>query len=94
MTGAMAYLRTSRDVLALPVHDSLIVPQSGVRHAGAALDSAFSYFAKVRVRWDVQCAPDLPDPRLRTRYSRSKRRGALHKAAAAQWGVWRQPGRL
>jgi hypothetical protein len=60
MTGAMEYLRTSRGVLALPVHDSLIMPQSGVGHAGGALDSAFGYFAKVRVRWDMQCAPDIP----------------------------------
>jgi hypothetical protein len=39
---------------------SLIMPQSGVRHVGGALDSAFSYFAKVRVRWDMQSAPDMP----------------------------------
>jgi hypothetical protein len=60
MTGAIEYLRTSRGVLALPVHDSLIVPQSGVGYVGGAFDGAFGYFAKVRVRWDMQCAPDIP----------------------------------
>ena len=60
MSGAIGYLRTSRGVLALPVHDTLIVPQSGVGHVGGAFDGAFGYFAKVRVRWDMQCAPDIP----------------------------------
>ena len=59
MTGAMEYLRRSRGVLALPVHDSLIVPQSGVGHVGGAFDGAFGYFAKVRVRWTVEQAPDV-----------------------------------
>jgi hypothetical protein len=61
MTGAIEYLRTNRGVLALPVHDSLIVPQSGVGYVGGAFDGAFGHFAKVRVRWDMQCAPaDIP----------------------------------
>jgi len=56
LTGAMESLRKGRGLLALPVHDSLIVPQSGVGHVGAALDGAFSYFAKVRMRWTVKTA--------------------------------------
>jgi len=40
--------------------DSLIVPRSAVGHVGGALDSAFSYAAaKVRVRWEVEVAPDV-----------------------------------
>jgi hypothetical protein len=58
ITGAMDVLR-SRGVLVLPIHDSLLVPRSGVGHAGGALDSAFSYFAKVRIKWTVQTAPGL-----------------------------------
>ncbi len=60
MGGALAYLRNSRGVLALPIHDSLIVPRSGLRYAGGALESAFSYIAKVRVRWTVDVAPEMP----------------------------------
>lgn len=57
LTGAMEYLRTGRGVLALPVHDSLIVPQSGVGHVGGGFDGAFSHVAKLRVRWTVETAP-------------------------------------
>lgn len=55
ITGAMHVLR-SRGVLALPIHDSLLVPRSGVGYAGGALDSAFGYFAKVRIEWTVKVA--------------------------------------
>ena len=58
LTGAMMYLRTARGVLALPIHDSLIVPRSGVRYVGGALDAAFSWAAKVRIRWTVDTAPE------------------------------------
>jgi hypothetical protein len=58
--GAMQYLRSARGILALPIHDSLIVPQSGVGYAGGALESAFSYFAKARVRWTVDRGADMP----------------------------------
>ncbi len=56
---ALMYLRTSRGVLGLPIHDSLIVPRSGVGHAKAGLQSAFSYFAKTRVRLTVEQAPEM-----------------------------------
>ncbi len=57
LTGAMRYLRTVRGVLSLPLHDGLLVPLSGAGHVGAALESAFSRFAGVRVRWRVETAP-------------------------------------
>jgi hypothetical protein len=50
--GAMRYLRTD-GVLALPIHDSLIVPRSGVGHAKDGLIGAFATLAKVRVRLTV-----------------------------------------
>jgi hypothetical protein len=59
LTGAMDVLR-SRGVLALPIHDGLLVPRSGSGHASAALDSAFRYFAKVSVRWTVDAPPETP----------------------------------
>ncbi len=55
----MQYLRSVRNVLALPIHDSLIVPRSTVARVGGALDGVFSYAAKVRVRWEVEVAPDM-----------------------------------
>jgi hypothetical protein len=55
ITGAMDVL-WGRGVLALPIHDSLIVPHSAARYVGGALDSSFEYFAKVRVRWTVEGA--------------------------------------
>jgi hypothetical protein len=51
-TEAMSVLR-SRGILALPMHDGLMVSVSDKGHVGAALDSAYSYFAKVRIRWTV-----------------------------------------
>ena len=51
LTGAMEYLRGSRGVLALPMHDGLIVPVSGAGYVGGGLDGAFPWAAKVRVRW-------------------------------------------
>ena len=57
LTGAMEYLRASRGVLALPMHDGLIVPLSGERHVGGGLDGAFATLAKVRVRWTIK-GPD------------------------------------
>ena len=60
LTGAMQYLRRDRGGLALPVHDSLIVPRSGVGHAKGGLDGAFATLAKVRVRLTVDMAPDIP----------------------------------
>jgi hypothetical protein len=50
LTGAMSYLRNSRGVLALPIHDSLLVPRSGLGYVRGGLEGAFGYFAKVRVR--------------------------------------------
>jgi hypothetical protein len=57
--GAMRYVRTD-GVLALPIHDSLIVPRSRVAHATRGLIGAFATLAKVRVRLTVDQAPDLP----------------------------------
>ena len=59
LTGAMSVLR-SRGILALPMHDGLLVPVSGAGHVGSALDSAYSYFAKVRIRWKVTPGPGMP----------------------------------
>jgi hypothetical protein len=60
LTGAMEYLQGSRGVLALPVHDSLIVPVSGLGHVGGALHGAFSWAAnRVRVRWTVAMVPNV-----------------------------------
>jgi hypothetical protein len=58
LTGAMSVLH-SRGILARPMHDGLLVPVSGAGHVGSALDSAYSYFAKVRVRWKVSPAPGM-----------------------------------
>ena len=52
LTGAMSVLR-SRGILALPMHDGLLVPASGTGHVGSALVSSYSCFAKVRVTWKV-----------------------------------------
>jgi hypothetical protein len=52
LTGAVGVLR-SHGILELPMHDGLLLPMSGAGHVGSALDSAYSYFAKVRVRWTV-----------------------------------------
>jgi hypothetical protein len=60
LTGAMQYLRTVHGVLALPIHDSLIVPRWGVGHAKGGLDGAFATLAKVRVRLTVDVALDMP----------------------------------
>jgi hypothetical protein len=54
LTGAMDYLRAARGVLALPMHDGLIVPLSGAGHVGGGLDGAFATLAKVRVRWTIK----------------------------------------
>jgi hypothetical protein len=58
LTGAMSVLR-NRGILALPMHDGLLVPDSGARHVGSALDSSYSYFAKARVRWKVTLSPGM-----------------------------------
>ncbi|HEX6957767.1 MAG TPA: hypothetical protein VF194_07255 [Ferrovibrio sp.] len=54
LTMAMQYLRVARDVLALPMHDSLIVPQSAVRAAEEALRqsyrAAIGLYPKLTVR--------------------------------------------
>jgi hypothetical protein len=49
LTRAMETMR-SRDILALPLHDSLILPRSGVPYVAEALVSAFREFARVHVR--------------------------------------------
>ncbi len=55
----MGHLRVARSVLALPMHDGLIVPVSGAGHVGGGLDGAFSWAAKVvRIRWTVETAKD------------------------------------
>jgi hypothetical protein len=52
LTGAMDYLRTGFGVLALPMHDGLIVPQSGAGPVGGGLHGAYLYFAgRIRIRW-------------------------------------------
>lgn len=50
----MDYLRAVRGVLALPMHDGLIVPLSGAGRVGGGLDGAFATLAKVRVRWTIK----------------------------------------
>jgi hypothetical protein len=50
VTQAMRALRTTLGVLALPVHDSLIVPQSAASAARTCLEEAFWDVAGVRVR--------------------------------------------
>ena len=61
LTGAMRYLRDARGVLALPMHDGLLVPRSGAGHVGGGLDAAYSYFARrVRVRWTIRGPADMP----------------------------------
>jgi len=50
LTAAMQFLRLDRAVLALPVHDSLIVPARAVRVTREALALAFSAQAGVTVR--------------------------------------------
>jgi hypothetical protein len=60
LTGAMEYLQ-AWGVLALPMHDGLIVPASGVRYVGGGLQGAYSWAAnRVRIRWTVESAPDMP----------------------------------
>jgi hypothetical protein len=51
--------RRSRGILALPMHDGLLVPVTGAGYVGGALDSAYSYFAKVRIRWKLTPAPGV-----------------------------------
>jgi hypothetical protein len=60
LTGAMDYLGGSRGVLALPIHDSLLVPRSAVGHVGGGFDGSFGYFAKVRPHRTLEQAPDMP----------------------------------
>lgn len=54
VTAAMHFLRIDRAVLALPVHDSLIVPARAVRVTREALTLAFSAQARVSVRTKVE----------------------------------------
>jgi hypothetical protein len=59
LTTAMVLLQNwhegpSGPVLALPLHDSLIVPRSAVAEADTLIQSAFAYWAGVRVRTTVQ----------------------------------------
>lgn len=54
LTAAMHFLRLDRAVLALPVHDSLIVPVRAVRVTREALALAFSAQAGVSVRTKVE----------------------------------------
>jgi hypothetical protein len=49
LTRAMETMR-ARGILALPLHDSLIVPRSGAPYVADALVSAFREFARVQVR--------------------------------------------
>jgi hypothetical protein len=58
LTGAMGYAR-SFGVLALPMHDGLIVPASGESCAKRALDGAYATLAKVRIKRTVRRAPSL-----------------------------------
>lgn len=52
LTGAMGYLR-SDGVLALPMHDGLIVPASAAAHAPPGLLGAYFWAANVRIRCTV-----------------------------------------
>jgi hypothetical protein len=45
--------------LALLIHDSLIVPRSGLEHVVGGFDGSFGYFAKTPVRVEVATAPDM-----------------------------------
>ena len=56
LTGAMDYARAF-DVLALPMHDGLIVPASGEGCAKRALDGAYATLAKVQIRCTVERTP-------------------------------------
>jgi hypothetical protein len=60
LTGAIDYLRGSRGVLALPIHDSLLVPRSAVGHVGGGFDGSLGYFAKARQHRTLERAPDMP----------------------------------
>jgi hypothetical protein len=54
LTGAMKYLRDVRGVLALPMHDGLIVPASGAGHVAGGLKGAHSWAAnRVRIRCKI-----------------------------------------
>ena len=57
LTGAMEYLRAVRGVLALPMHDGLIVPTSGAGHVRGGLEAAYSWAAN-RVRIKCTIAPE------------------------------------
>jgi hypothetical protein len=50
--------RDTQGTLALPVHDSLIVPRSAVREAVTIIKGAFAYHAKVEVRVTFNPKPD------------------------------------
>ena len=62
LTGAMEYARAF-DVLALPMHDGLIVPASGEGCAKRGLDGAYATLAKVRIRMTVERTPSLTTTR-------------------------------
>lgn len=57
LTTAIDYLRRVRGVLALPVHDSLIVPARRARLARETIELAFNGRAGVAVRTKVEVAP-------------------------------------
>jgi hypothetical protein len=48
ITGVMIYLRKMHRVLALPMHNGIIVPQSALSIVRPVFDDAFIHFAKVR----------------------------------------------
>jgi hypothetical protein len=58
ITGVMAYLRRMHGVLALPLQDAIIVPQSALRVVKLAFDGAFGHFAKVRPRLTQEMLDD------------------------------------
>ncbi len=54
ITSAMHFLRVGRGVLALPVHDSLIVPVRAVAMTRDAFGHAFHAHTRALVRTKVQ----------------------------------------
>jgi hypothetical protein len=60
LTGAMEYLHKAHGVLALPMHDGLLVPLPRLRWVEAGLVSAYSWAANgMRIRCKTTTAEDI-----------------------------------
>ena len=59
LTMAMWFMRAEWHILALPLHDALIVPHDAVAETGDSLRVAFQRVARVPVRWTADRAPEL-----------------------------------